>query len=230
MRPTAGACLVAAAVLLAGCGGGSGNDLVSESAGQILQAAQNAAMHASAMEIAGTIAMGGQPVALDLTIVGRAKAKGTVGLGGKGVHLIRIGDHVYINGSKAYYTKFANPEAATLLAGKWISGTADQPGFSDLAKATQILIVPSLFKRLSHHGRLTKGAVTTIGGAKAIAIVDHSSDGGTLFVALTGKPYPLELESPNGGKRGKVTFMHWDEIVPVTAPKGAIDLSKISGA
>ena len=53
--------------------------------------------------------------------------------------------------------------------------------------------------------------------------------GGTLYVATTGKPYPIELDSPGNGKQGKITFDQWDQAVTIAAPKGAIDLSKLTG-
>jgi len=40
--------------------------------------------------------------------------------------------------------------------------------------------------------------------AAVIALVDHSNSGGTLYVATTGRPYPMEIASPHGGAAGAV--------------------------
>ena len=74
---------------------------------------------------------------------------------------------------------------------------------------------------------LTKGAETTVGGQKAIALDRPARKGGTLYVATTGKPYPIEIASPHGGKAGAVHFTDWGQSVAIAAPKNAIDLAKL---
>ena len=53
-----------------------------------------------------------------------------------------------------------------------------------------------------------------------------TTKGGTLYVAATGKPFPLQI-TKEGKESGKVTFSRWDQPVTLTAPSGAIDISKL---
>jgi hypothetical protein len=61
-------------------------------------------------------------------------------------------------------------------------------------------------------------------GRKVVAIEDTSRHG-RLYVAATGKPYPVAISG--GAGQGTVTFDRWDKSVSIRAPKGAIDLSKL---
>jgi hypothetical protein len=61
-------------------------------------------------------------------------------------------------------------------------------------------------------------------GRKVVAIEDTSRHG-RLYVAATGKPYPVAISG--GAGQGTVTFDRWDTSVSIRAPKGAIDLSKL---
>jgi hypothetical protein len=56
-----------------------------------------------------------------------------------------------------------------------------------------------------------------------------SSDGGTLYVATTGEPYPIEITQASGNSTGTVHFDEWNETVDVKAPTNAVDVSKLNG-
>ena len=56
----------------------------------------------------------------------------------------------------------------------------------------------------NEHGALAKGSTSTIEGTKVIAVND-TEKGGTLYVATTGRPYPIQLSKAGSGG-GKVTF------------------------
>ena len=57
---------------------------------------------------------------------------------------------------------------------------------------------------LAAHGTLVKGATTTVNGQQVIAITDSTKDG-TLYVATTGKPYPLQIAKV-GSESGTIAF------------------------
>ena len=65
-------------------------------------------------------------------------------------------------------------------------------------------------------------------GHKVIAVNDKSN-GGTLYVATTGKPYPIEIVK-SGSDGGRVEFDRFNQPVTLTPPANAIDVSKLSGA
>ena len=227
MRLISVAALVAAVALLAGCGGGSNdNGVAAKSPTDILSAAQKAATGASAVHISGNIDTGGKPITVDLTLVRGKGGTGHMSENGLGFDIVRVGDKVYIRGSEAFYKAFAGAAAASLLKGKWLEGSATTGQLSSLTALTDLT---AFFNgTLGSHGAVTKGSRSTVGSQKVIAIKDTKS-GGTLYIATTGKPYPIELESPNGGKQGTVSFDNWDKTVAIVAPKGAIDISKLKG-
>jgi len=227
MRSAATAVLLGAAVLLAACGGSSSNGEASKAPAQIVKDAQSAATAAGAVHVSGTVTTGGTSVGVDLHLVGDNHAKGHLTVSGFGIDVVRVGDTVYIRGSKAFYTKFAGATAAALLNGKWLSGAATTGSFASFEQLTDMKTFFS--GMLGSHGTLAKGKEATVAGQKAIAI-DDTTKGGTLYVATTGKPYPVELtKTGSTSDKGTVTFTDWDKTTTVTAPKGAVDLSALGG-
>jgi hypothetical protein len=227
MRVAPLAALVLTVAVLAGCGGGSSsNGVASKSAADIFVAAQAAATGASAVHMSGTIMSGGAPITLDLHIVSAKGGTGHMTEKGAGFDVVRIGNKVYIRGSEAFFRGIAGAAAAQLLKGKWLVGSATT---GELSAFTSLTDLRKFFVgALGSHGTLTKGRETTVNGQKVIAVTD-TSKGGTIYVATTGKPYPIELDSPGNGKQGKITFDGWNRTVTITAPKGAIDVSKLNG-
>jgi len=219
--------LVLAVAVLAGCGGGSSsNGVASKTPTQILAAAEAAAAQASAVHISGSIVSNGTPLTLDLSLVAGKGGTGHMSTNGVGFDIVRVGDKAYIRGSEAFWKKFGNAAAAKLFKDKWLVGSATTGQFKALTPLTDL---QGFFKgALGSHGTLKKGAETTVDGQKVIALTD-TAKGGTLYIATTGKPYPIELVSPGNGKQGTVTFDQWNKTVTITAPKGAIDLSKLTG-
>lgn len=228
MRVSSLAGLVLAVAVLAGCGGGgpSSNGVASKTPNEILAAAKTAATQASAVHIAGSILEGVTPLTLDLHLAAAKGGKGHMSENHVGFDIIRIGDKAYIRGSNAFFTQFAGAATAKLLKGKWLVSSATTGKFAALTPLTDL---EQFFKSaLGRHDKLTKSAETTLNGQKVIALKD-GANGGTLYIATTGKPYPVELVSPGNGKAGKITFDQWNNTVTITAPKGAIDISKLTG-
>jgi hypothetical protein len=61
-----------------------------------------------------------------------------------------------------------------------------------------------------------------------VAIRDKTR-GGILYVAATGTPYPVAIVRSQTANNGAVVFDDWNAPIGVTAPKNAVDLSKLSG-
>jgi hypothetical protein len=215
------------ALAVAGCGGSSsgtsGNGVEAKSAAQILETTKAAASKAASVHIVGSIVSEGKPIGLDMELLAGKGGKGTISQDGFTIKLVQTGGSVYINGSAAFYQHVSGGAAAQLLQGKWLKAPADSGELASLASLTNLGKLVGT--ALAGHGALSKGAVSTIEGQKAIALKD-ASKGGTLYVATTGKPYPLEIAKP-GKESGKVVFDRWDKPVTLTAPAGAIDISKL---
>jgi len=211
--------------LLAGCGGSSssGNGVAAKSANEILQATKSAASSAASVHIAGSIVSGGKPISLNMELVAGKGGKGTIAQEGFSIDLIQVGGKVYINGSDAFYKHVAGATAAQLLDGKWLEAPANSGELASLSSLTNLgKLIESA---LSNHGPLTKSSEKTLSGQKVIGL-DDNSKGGTLFVATTGLPYPIEILK-TGSDGGKVTFDRWNKAVKLVPPADAIDISKL---
>lgn len=213
------------ALLFAGCGGGSSssdessNGERSKSADQIAADAQDAARSASAVHVHGTIVLRGVPLTLDLRLVRNVGAVGEMGLKGGTVKLVRVGPTVYMNGDGAFWTAYGGPRVAGVYSNRWLKvPTSSQ----QIAPFVQLTDLDKLFGgTIGSHGRIEKGGATTYAGHEVIALGETGNAGGTLYVAATGKPYPVAVVSPGGGKEGSVAFDDWNKSVSISAPKDA---------
>jgi hypothetical protein len=216
-----GCCLIVLA--LAGCGGssGSGNGVASKAPTEIVASAKTAADGASSVHVTGSIVNAGSTIALDMELLTGTGGRGRLSQNGLSFELVEVGGSVYIKGSPAFYRHFAGGAAAQLLQGKWLKAPANSGSFATLGSLTDLRKL--LDSTLANHGTLAKGSTSKIEGQEAVGVKDLSR-GGTLYVAMTGKPYPLQL-SKNGSGGGTVTFDRWDAPVSITAP---VDLPQLA--
>ncbi len=212
---------LAAAVALASCGGSSDNGVSSKSPTGIVNAASHAIQGVQSVHIAGSVNSAGTPITLDLHLVSGKGATGSLTSRGLSFKLVSVGQYVYINGGPSFWHAFGNPAVAQLLAGKWLRTTATG-NFATLSSLTN---TRQLFSQIfSRYGTLAKGQTTTINGQSVVAVRD-TTKGGTLFVATTGQPYPIELRK-GGAQAGQVRFDQYNQPVTLSAPANAIDASK----
>jgi hypothetical protein len=220
---------VLTAVLIAGCGSSKkaapANDEASKPAAQVLTDAKAAATQASSAHVAGSIKSTGTPITIDLSTARAKGAKGSMSTNGLSFDLVRIGDTIYIRGSDAFLKHFAGAAAAQLLHGKWLKASATHGRLRSLAPLTSLA---ALFGGITtHHGKLVNDGKTAYKGQQVVAIRD-TSDNSKLYVAATGKPYPVALV---GSKQqpGTITFGDWNKSVSLSAPGGAINISTFGG-
>ena len=212
-----------------GCGSSSSsssNGVASKSPEQIVTDTKAAAASAKSVHLAGSIVSRGTPITLDLDVLAGSGARGRLSENGLGFELIDTAGTVYIKGSAAFYRRVGGAAAATLLQGKWLKAPASSPEFASISTLTDLGTL--IDTTLSGHGTLSKGATTTIKGTKVIGITDVQK-GGTLYVATSGPPYPIEI-TKSGASGGTVTFDHWNEPLTIKAPAGAIDISQLRAA
>ena len=228
MRATALA-LVLTAAFLAGCGSSGttakANDEASKPPARVLADAKAAATSASSAHVSGSINAGGTPTTLDLTTARNRGAKGSMSTNGLKFDLVRIGNTVYIRGSDEFYKHFAGAAVAQLLHGKWLKAPATRGRLKSIAPLTSI---GALFAGISsRHGKLANDGTTSYKGQDVVAVRD-TSDGSKLYVAATGKPYPVAIV---GGKNqsGTITFGDWNKSVSLSAPSDAIDIGQFGG-
>jgi hypothetical protein len=222
------ALLAAAAAILAGCGssGTKSNGEAAKTPNQIVADAGAAATSASSVHVGGSGVSGGTPLSLNLQLVAGKGGKGHLAVNGLSFDIVRVGPTAYFKGDSRFWSHFGGGAAALLLRGRWL---AEPVGHGSLAAFAPLTDISKLFHAiLTSHGTLSKGASTTIAGQPAIALIDSSKGGGTLYVAASGTPYPLALKSPQG-KRGTITFDRWNQPVKLAAPPNPIDVTKLKG-
>jgi hypothetical protein len=221
IAPLLGTLLLALA--LAACGGSSSssNGVESKSPDQIVAAVSNAVSGVNSVHVAGHVTQGGSATTLNLNLLNRKGGRGSMSQNGLSFQIVAVGQQVYINASPAFWRRFGGNAAAQLFNGKWLKAPASGQ-FAALAALTNL---NQLFTQLlSSHGTLAKGATTTIRGQKVIAVND-TTQGGTLYVATTGKPYPVRI-AKSGSQAGQVDFDRFNESVSLTAPSNSIDISQ----
>lgn len=210
------------AALIAGCGGTSGNGVADKSPDAIVAAATNAIRGVKSVHVSGSLVSEGTPVTLDLNLVAGRGGSGRMSQSGLDFQLIVLDQAAYINGSDAFWRHAGGGEAAQLLGGKWLK----MPATGQFGSLTALADVQTLFdKLLSNHGKLKKGRISRIGGQQVVAVTDPSK-GATLYVATTGKPYPVEILK-TGPEGGHLVFDRYDEPVSLQAPAQSVNLSKL---
>jgi hypothetical protein len=229
MRASALALLLAV-TLLAGCGSSKKaeqeNGEASKPATRVLADANAAATNASSAHVSGHIESDGTPIGLDLSTVRGKGATGSMSTNGVSFDLVRVGDTIYIRGSDAFYKRFAGAAVAQLLHGKWIKAPATHGRLRSLAQLTSL---DALFAGISsHHGKLANDGKTTYKGQQVVAIRDVS-DNSKLYVAATGKPYPVAIVGGKKGESGAIAFDEWNNDVSLSPPSDALDISQFSG-
>jgi hypothetical protein len=207
---------------LAGCGGGSSNGTAAKSPDAIVAAATGAIRGAKSVHVSGSVVNSGSPIKLDLNLAAGKGGTGQMSENGLSFRIIVVKRVVYINGSDSFWRHFGGTAAAQLFHGKWLRA----PATGQLGSVAVLTDLQSLFnKLLSHHGTLAKGGTSTINGQKVVAVKDTTS-GGTLYVATTGKPYPIAVKK-SGPEGAHVTFDRYNETVTLSAPAHSIDISKL---
>jgi hypothetical protein len=220
------------ATVLAGCGGSSsssGNGVAGKTPAQILAATKAASDTATSVHVSGSIVSEKSPITLNMNLLAGKGGRGQLSESGLAFELIQVGGTVYIKGSSAFYKHIGGTAAAQLLQGKWLKAPSTDANFASLSQLTDLRQLVD--QTLTSHGSLKKTATTTIDGQKVVGVTD-TTKGGTLYIATTGKPYPVEIaKTGSSGGGGKITFDRWNSPVTLAAPANAIDVAQLqSGA
>jgi hypothetical protein len=211
-----------AAVVLSGCGSSSkGNGVAAKGPAQIVAGAKILADAAKSVAVSGTVRTAGSPITVALVLLAGKGGRGLISENGLSFQLIQIHGTVYIKGSTAFYRKIAGVDAAQALQGRWLKAPASSGALAPLASLTDLSKLAN--STLPAHGPLSKGHITSLNGKKVIGVTDTST-GGTLYVATTGPPYPVQIAM---GAGGHITFSRWNQPVSLFAPANAIDIAAL---
>jgi hypothetical protein len=188
---------------------------------QILKRANKAAMSARSSHIIGT----SPQASLDL-VVTKDSSDGNRTAGDTTLRTRVVDGVIYIKADEAYWTEAFNAKKAEKIGSKWVAGELSNP---KLASFKQTSTMGPLVRQFL---QLDEGAqVGEVGVAQAQPAVPITATVGTLWVATTGKPYPLLLTgSAEQGDESEVQFTEWDKKVVITAPpkKQTISLADLA--
>ena len=167
--------------------------LESASADEVLAAARAALLRAPSVHAKGNLVTAGTPYTIDMRMVRGAGAAGTMGVQGKGLDLVRIGDTAYVRPDAAFLRSATNSASSVrLLSGTYFKVTARKSAlfapFVALTDAEQ-----AFGSTLAPAGQVSKGAVTHLNKVRALDLLVDGGKSGHVFVALSGPPYPLRI-------------------------------------
>jgi hypothetical protein len=194
------------------------NGIETKTPEQIVAAAIAAGSAARSVHVSASL---GQ-LSFDLDIVAGKGGKGRMVQNGLSFDLVRIGKNAYFRGSDKFWRKLGGTAAVQLFHGKWMRASATK---GDLASLTPLTNLSALIRQsLGSHGKLAKGKTSTLHGQHVIAVKDVTQ-GGVLYVATDGQPYPIALSNAN--KHGTIYFDRWNASVSLSVPPNAIDITKL---
>jgi hypothetical protein len=224
MRRRLPSCAVAvlSLALLAACGSTSSNGVASKSPTEIFAAAKGAAGEAKSVHLVGQFSTNHTPVALNLTLAAGQGAQGEITQHGDSFQIVALDGEVYIYGSRAFYEHFGGHAAAQLFQGKWLKAPAHGGEFASLSSLTDMRAL--LGTLLRSEGELNLAGTTKVEGQRVVGVTD-AAHSGTLYVATTGKPYPVAVVQSGG--YGKLVFNEWDAPVTIHAPANPIDIEAL---
>jgi hypothetical protein len=204
------------AVTAASCSSGNSNGVASKSPSQIVAAAIAAMKAAKSVHIQGSMTKSGKTEAIDLTLYANGDVSGSVTEGTTMLGIAKVGSTDYIKASAAYYTaQGATASVAGAMGNHWISLPESQGKFGNQFSLTSFADQVG-----TNEGTLTAGSTSTVDGQPVVSV--NSSKGGTVYIATTGKPYPVKFVGTSASNGiGSFTFTAWDASSAPTPPAGA---------
>jgi hypothetical protein len=205
---------------------GADNGVAALEATAIIDKARAALKAAKSYHMAGSISDSGQKTTLDVKVSG-ADVLGSMSISDAKIELLRVGGKQFMKPDAAFW-KLTSPQQAAaitqVVGDRWVvvpASNKDLSSFFEVTDVDQILSPDS--------NKVTKGAVKPINGTPAIALTEPGDDGGTLYIATAGEPYPLKLEGtkPEDGGMEFTEFGSTFADIKEPAAADTIDFSKI---
>ena len=155
----------------------------------------------SSLTMRGALVETGQSISVDLGIKPGQGCTGTIGEGSKGsFKMIVIGKTIYMNPDDAFWKANAGAEANAAIAlvnGRYLKVSSSNSSDASLG---QLCDVSQIFSTNGKPDKVTKGAVTTLGGTRVLQL--KNSDGSVAYVTDTSNPQLVEIAAPKGDKNG----------------------------
>lgn len=214
-----------AAVAICSCGSSTPSE---PGAAQLASSVQHSVRNASSVHVNGAVSANGVPVNLNLGINRAGDMSGTIRENGANLNVISASGKVYIKATPEFLKQANAPaDVCTVVCGHWVELPPKE--------ASQLLSQVSMASLTggagsssgSRQAKVTEAGTATVNGQQAWVL--KATDGTTVAVSQQSTPYPLRVESPNGGKQGVVQYSQWNTVPQPKAPPAnqVINLSNL---
>ncbi|TDC61796.1 hypothetical protein E1200_28075 [Actinomadura sp. GC306] len=147
---------------------------------------------------------------LDVTYVGRDRARGTMRIGDQRVEIIQIGKEEYQKGNKAFLKETAGSEAVSFLSGKWTKTTQSGSGFGALSGLGDLRGLLTEMEEAGLQG-WTMGKPGKTAGTPSVPM---TGAGEQIHLAAQGPPYILRMTDGTD----HFDFLSYDKPVTIKPP------------
>lgn len=204
------------------------NGIDTLSAQQIADRSRDALLSARSLHLGarGDVDGGNPSMVLSLTLDRDGNCNGSVDLGSQqgSVRIVKRGDNIWVK-PDADFWKNQVPNGgsafAAILNGRYMRGSATDPRLRDVAAGCDLTTFQKFVGDNANNdrGTLNKGRKTTLDGVPVVPLT-RIRDGRTLtvYVADTGRPYPLRITVRDGGANAAVNLSAFDKPVPTATP------------
>ncbi|MFI8767991.1 hypothetical protein ACIGN6_24185 [Streptomyces sp. NPDC053792] len=194
---------------------------------QIVDKAFAATTTAKSLTVDVDLKSADEPTKGYLSLDTRGKCAGTMSVGtASTAELVKADDkNVYMRFDEAFLREQVKDESAEVqeatikeLKGRWMKSPVSDPDAKDMLALCDLKGLLGGFEQGA--SGIVKGAETTVGGQKALALTEPG-DGGetsTVYVATQGTPYVLRIVTKGGEEPGTITFSHFGKPVVATVP------------
>ncbi|MEU8736485.1 hypothetical protein [Streptomyces halstedii] len=187
----------------------------------------------------GDLGRGQEALTADLALDRDGNCAGSVRLGGgKGsVEIVKRGGTVWVKPDADFWKNQVPVGGSTfgaILAGRYLKGPASDSRLRPVVDACDL----NTFRQLvsdnadTAGGTLTKGAVTTVDGVRAVPVTRRAHGQElTAYVDTGGRHHPVRLTVRGDGADAAVDFSRFDRPVPSATPaaKDTVDVSALLG-
>lgn len=222
-------CVLACAAALAAvaCGSSSDNGEASKEPATILSDAAAALRGAGSAHLSGDTVSNDSRLAFSIDVAGKNSISGSFTIDGTPVKMTTTGGNSYLAGRQLWAKVDSTGQAAEVFGDRCVVVPPNFPGAASILSGIgQLSDLGGLADGLAHpRGKASKGATSVVHGISAIAV---KTEGSTVYVATSGRPYPLRVESV-GADTGHVEFT-FGSTIRITAPSGCIDVTKLGAA
>jgi hypothetical protein len=213
---------VLAASQLASCAAAP-NGFQAKSGPAILRAAGSALEAAKTFEIEAISTTSGHQASLTFEIGGPNLGEGSFASSSLSFEAEELNGLDYFR-SHTLWAQVGGSSLQSALGYRWVYVSAKSSTAAELTAVFSSLTSPTVLadQLTGKAASAVRGRATTFSGQPVVAVTTPGS--GTVYVAITGEPYPLKwLQS----SQSQVTFSKFGQDFGITAPKGALNLEAI---